>query len=124
MTLLKAKIGDKFTYRSEQYTLLGVDYESGVYKIDTDRERVIVTDLNEINFTTMEQNKYLEKPVEAPSSIITTNAGELTNILMDNIKKVQNDASYISQAEAINSQVKTVIDIAKAQIEMYKAMRG
>lgn len=127
MKLLKAKTGDRFKYRNQEYTLIGVDFEGSVYKLDTDRERLFITEdgLNDINFINMEQqNKYLEKPVESASSIISTSAGELTNIMMDNIKKLQTDPSFISQADAINSQVKTMIDIARAQIEMYKAMKG
>jgi hypothetical protein len=42
---------------------------------------------------------------------------ELKDVLMDNIKKVQENKDYIPQAEAIKSNVDSVIQLAKAEIE-------
>ena len=75
------------------------------------------------------ENKYLAEPVKPASDVIAstiigTNASELTSILMDNIKRIQSDASYIAQAEAINNNVKSIIEVAKAQIDAFKVMKG
>lgn len=75
------------------------------------------------------ENKYLAAPVKPASDVIAstiigTNASELTTILMDNIKRIQSDAGYIAQAEAINNNVKSIIEVAKAQIDAFKVMKG
>lgn len=75
------------------------------------------------------QNEYLAAPVKPASDVIAstiigTNASELTTILMDNIKRIQSDAGYIAQAEAINNNVKSIIEVAKAQIDAFKVMKG
>ena len=58
------------------------------------------------------------------TTVIGSSAMELKNILMDNIRKVQSDKEYIPQAEAVNANVKSIIDLAKAEIDLVKAMRG
>lgn len=75
------------------------------------------------------ENEYLAASVKPASDVIAstiigTNASELTSILMDNIKRIQSDAGYIAQAEAINNNVKSIIEVAKAQIDAFKVMKG
>lgn len=42
---------------------------------------------------------------------------EVKNILMDNIRKLSKDRTYIHQAAAINDTVKTLIEVARTEIE-------
>jgi hypothetical protein len=44
-------------------------------------------------------------------------AKELKDVLMDNIRKVQENKEYIQQAEAIKANVDSVIQLAKTEIE-------
>lgn len=54
-----------------------------------------------------------EKPkIEALSA-----TAELKNILMDNIRKLSKDRTYIHQSAAINDTVKTIIEVAKTEIQ-------
>lgn len=54
------------------------------------------------------------------TTVIGTNSAKLAEILMDNIEKVRKDPKYIQQAEAVNSQVKSMIELGKSEIEMLK----
>lgn len=56
------------------------------------------------------------------SSVIGSNGKELSDILKDNIRKVQSDPAYIPQAQAIADQVKEIINLAKVEVEMVKAV--
>lgn len=47
---------------------------------------------------------------------------ELKDVLMDNIRKVKEDKSYIPQAEAIKANVDSVISLAKTEIEYISAI--
>lgn len=49
-------------------------------------------------------------------------AVQLKTILMDNIEKIKTDKEYIPQAQAINDNVKTVIDLAKTEVAYVAAM--
>lgn len=49
--------------------------------------------------------------------------GELSDILMDSIRKVKADATFIDQARAINEQAKTVVDIMKVRVEALKVIK-
>lgn len=42
----------------------------------------------------------------------------LRDVVMDNITKLQSDPNYIKQAEAINKQVKTMIEMSKLKIKI------
>ncbi len=54
------------------------------------------------------------------NTVIGNNSAKLAEILMDNIEKVRKDPKYIQQAEAVNSQVKSMIELGKSEIEMLK----
>jgi len=125
-------------YNGEDLYVDSHEVSKGIIKIFTNKRTLVILeeDFDPKDFIVQapvplplipkEENRYLQNGNnnQVQSSIIGQNASELTNIIMDNIKKVKEDPSFIPQAEAINSGVKTIIDIAKTQIEGYKAMKG
>lgn len=58
------------------------------------------------------------------SSVIGQNGKALGDILMDNIQRVQDNPAYIPQAQAIADQVKEIINLAKVEVEMLKAVQS
>ncbi len=48
--------------------------------------------------------------------------GRLRDILMDNIEKVKVDKNFIPQAQTISENAKALIDMAKTEVELYKAV--
>lgn len=48
----------------------------------------------------------------------------LADVLMGTIKKVQEDKTYIDQAQTINDTAKTLIDLKRAQIELIRLMKS
>jgi hypothetical protein len=59
-------------------------------------------------------------PMQEPLMQDKDTIAYLKHTLIDSIKKVQEDANYIPQAEAVNKAVGTLIDLAKAQMEFFK----
>lgn len=51
-------------------------------------------------------------------------AKNLKDILMDNIKKVQENKDYIPQAQEVGRNVNSIIDLAKAEIDFLKTVNG
>ena len=56
--------------------------------------------------------------------VTSSSINVLKSILMDNIKKVQESKDYIPQAQEINHNVKSIIEVAKAEIEVLKIMKS
>lgn len=50
-------------------------------------------------------------------------ADDLIKILKANITKVQGDANYIPQAQAVNDNVNSIINIQKMKLEYFKSFR-
>ena len=48
----------------------------------------------------------------------------LSEILMDNIKKVQDDPGYIDRAKSINESAKNLIELKKTQLEVVKLLKS
>lgn len=48
---------------------------------------------------------------------------DLTQVFMDNIKKVQKDPAYIEQAKTINGSVKEIINITRLKVDMIREVR-
>lgn len=119
-------------FKGEKFYIERFDIQTGIIRIYTNRRTLIINeeDFDINDFKMMDKgetfdNPYLPSPVDPiKSTIIGTNAGELTNILMDNIRKIKEDPGYIAQADAINNNVKSIIDVAKAQIDAFKVMKG
>lgn len=57
---------------------------------------------------------------QAFPSVIAANSTKLAELIMQNIEKVKDNPAYIPQAEAVNSQIKSMIELGKAEIEMHK----
>jgi hypothetical protein len=53
-----------------------------------------------------------------------TMVDKLTDLLMDNITKVQTDATYIKQAQAINNNVNSIINLTKLKLDVMKQTRA
>lgn len=53
-------------------------------------------------------------------TVIGDNAGELHSFLLDNIKKLQTNPDFLSQAKEIRENVKQIVDIGRLQVEMIK----
>jgi hypothetical protein len=58
--------------------------------------------------------------MQLDSSVIGQNAKALGDLIMENIAKVKKDPAYIPQANAINDQLKSLIELGKTQVEMVK----
>lgn len=49
--------------------------------------------------------------------------GQLENVLMDNIEKLQKDDKYLDQAKEINDTAKTLLKMSKQKLDMVREMR-
>ncbi|WP_392471280.1 hypothetical protein ACF3OC_07905 [Sphingobacterium cellulitidis] len=127
----------KFNYNGEDFYIEKHEFSKGIIKIFTNKRTLVILeeDFDPHDFISKnpealpvrveEENKYLQNSTPfLNNSIIGQNGEELTRIIMDNIKKVKEDPSFIPQAEAINSGVKTIIDIAKTQVDAFKVLKG
>jgi len=128
----------RVNYQGEDFYINKHEISKGIIKLFTNKRTLVILEedfdpQDFIHETTIDSvpkppvldNKYMQD-IDGPvnTSIIGQNAVELTGILMENIRRVKEDPSFIPQAEAINSGVKTIIDVAKTQIDAFKAMRG
>jgi len=127
MVALKKMIGKSFLYMGTEYIV------KEIAKIEVDLYR-IVTDKRIIRLTWSELQKDF-MPImtakEKSTGIIlyrglqleTAQLKDLGNILMDNIRKVQENAAYIGQAKSVNESARTLIDLKRTQIEMVKLVK-
>ena len=49
-------------------------------------------------------------------------AGEIKEIIMDNIRQLRSNPAYIQQAQAINESVKVLVEVAKTEVQMLDLM--
>lgn len=102
------------------------EVDRGTVRLFTDKRVLVINqdnfkleDFEIVNHSKNEQiieNKYLSIPTVEVETVITGEELNLKEIISDNIQKIRNDKEYISQANAINDQLKTLIDLAKTQI--------
>lgn len=131
---LTGMVGKNYTYNRRKVTVLRFEIKEKVIRIvcATEDITILVEDFQDTMSRFLPDNTPIishdHKPVVAPPSavpqtIIRTSGGELKELVMDNIRKIQRDKEYIPQAIEINNQVKTLIDLAKTEIELIKALK-
>ena len=74
-------------------------------------------------FQVIDDGLVLHQPVK-PTIVSSDVMQGLAGTLLDNIKRVQENAEFIPQAKQINSDVKTLVEMAKAEIEFLKLNKG
>lgn len=67
----------------------------------------------------VENNKMV---VSGPQTVENALADEMIAILRDNIAKVQADPAYVKQAQQINNNVNSIINIVKTKMDFIKQM--
>jgi hypothetical protein len=136
---LKEMKGKSFVYAKQTHTILD-------YSINDQRELVnIKTDkkLFERGYENVEEFlTYWDPIVEAQSEELTvvndnssavstevvfqennSLAKDLIEILRENIDKVRKDKNYIPQAQAINANVNSIINVTRMQLDVHKHFR-
>lgn len=67
-------------------------------------------------------NELAASPEVTQTSLIQRTGSKLETILMDNIDRVQRDKDYIPQAREVNANIKSIIDLAKTEVEYMKTL--
>lgn len=113
-------------YQEEEFLVTSTSLDRGIITIYTDKRSLII---NKDKFS-IDQFEILDPPAVVsnqwvkPSSytpspiqtVISGNEFDLKKVIENNIARIQDDKDYIDQANAINNQLKTLIDLAKTQI--------
>lgn len=122
--------GGTYIYNTRRYTINDVVIENDTVYISTD-SKIIKKSLSEIsdfleNILPCDMSQESNEIAKAQGNQIAQSFGfaKLTDIIYDNIDKIQQNASYIPQAQAINEQVETIVNIAKTQIEAIKIIKN
>lgn len=121
---LEKMVNKPFMYNATEYKILS-------FKVFSE-EVTLVTDKGWKTFPITKVNAELEKflPIEVENTmpvLLTVfengNKKSLRDIILDNIKKIQEDPKYIGQAKALNEQIKTMLAMAKLELESVKLKR-
>ena len=92
-------------------------------KLTLDSQDIVI--LAEDVSESMDRIQAIEVPGIAhatPVSLIQRSGSKIEDILLDNITKIQKDADYLDQAKEVNSNVRTLIDLAKTEVEYMKTI--
>ncbi len=125
---LDMMVGKLYMYEKENHRVLGWNFVGETV--------TITTDIGSISFLFPDADQKLSEFLKVEDSLapISNNfeqyrpavlgsvASELKDVLVDNIRKVQADKDFIPQAQAINDQAKSIIDLAKLEVEFIKAI--
>lgn len=122
--------------RGHAYLIAGKPHRILVHRVEDNDTVQVTTDQQLFFLSEAELPAWVEgcAPLESTQvSVINTEAaqmmapmsgalGQLTNILLDNITKVQANPEYIPQATAIKDQVQTFIGLARVQVDAARVM--
>jgi|GEM_PF-2094327 len=116
-------IGQKISVDNKSGKVIRWSLKDAILKITMDTQDIVILETDIPAFL-----ERIEMPQElaihpVPTTTMIHAVGkELSNIIMDNIRKVQKDKDYINQAREVNANIKSMIDLAKTEIEYMKTL--
>jgi WD40 repeat protein len=118
-------------YSGHQITITSIDFlADDQFLVTTEDDRTIKVSEEELEKDFLPIENGVSANTQTQTAILqivkneSAQMNDLSNILMDNIKKVQENPSYVEQAKAINENAKSLIEIKKTQIEMLKVLKS
>lgn len=119
---LESMISKSYMYNATEHRIMAFKIFPDQVMIVTDKawKNIPLTKINaELeNFLPIEPEKGKNDAIVLSS--INENQKSLSKTVMENIEKIKADASYIPQAKAVNDQIKTMIAMAKVEIDLMK----
>ena len=121
-------VGKTWMYKTQNHYVI-------TYK-ELEDQVIISTDSNMISISKEKLDEELEEflPVDQDNSVtlfgakpqllISRQNDSMYSIMNECITKIKEDPTFISQAQAINRTMQTMIEIAKTEIEALKAAKG
>jgi len=125
-------VGKNIRYNNQVCKVLDYKVTEVVVKLVTDQKAIVflIDDAQEA----FKDIEIVESKVELavksaqlelmPTVLTGGSANQLKQILMDNITSIRTDVNYVAQAKEVNASVKALIDLAKAECEIFRMMRG
>lgn len=123
--------GNAFIYANQVHSILDINIAEETF--------VIITNINRYSrkFESAEEFLKYWSPANQQGALIKnennpvavyieqekSQADELIGILKDNITKVQTDPKYIPQAQTINDNINSIINIQKMKLDYIKQIR-
>lgn len=114
-------VGKTYLYKKQHITI------RGVMASDADQLIRIKTNGEDITLSPLTLPLFISQclPVaDEPASVaIVHQDSQISNmqeILLDSIKKIQQDKDYVVQAKAINNHVNTLLNMVKLQLQLNK----
>lgn len=119
---LSEMIGKSWMYNARTFKILAIYTDNGTTSIATNKDL--------LKFKTEELPQKLNEflPVEADETVgalvvlkeTSKKIPNLTGLIMENIDGIKSKSVDIPSAKAINDSVKTIIELAKLEIEVHK----
>lgn len=125
--------GKTYLYKGELVTISAFNKIEDEYVISLSNGEVFTCFARTLEATLNEKLKPFDGGVEIArkeensavlAGSLSGSIGQLKDVLMNNIEKVQNDKSYVSQAKEVNNSIKEIINLAKVDIEYRKLAKG
>jgi hypothetical protein len=124
---LKKCISGTYMYRGRNVKILGYSKEEGD-RIEIITETTPIYSTGGNLMATLDEFLEVEDSNEATEALAvftqqTSGLDSLENTLMENIKKLNEDPSFLSQAKEINSTAKNLIQINKTKVDLFREIR-
>lgn len=127
-------IGKLYLYNLKEHRVIRFKCETTFSKLVTDKDDIVIHHdtagdiLDKFLFVEEEGvgrqlviEHHQAMPAHLPTNSIQERSAQLMDIVMSNIEKVKESADFIPQANAINDQLKSIIELGKTEVEMIKA---
>lgn len=122
-TKLKDMVGRSFMVNSVTYKVANFRIADDKIMIATDKKFFDIGLANAVKVLDMflpTDDEHLPLPVVEVKAL--GSAGEIKDIIMDNIRQLRGNPAYIPQAHAINESVKVLVEVAKTEVQMLDIM--
>lgn len=117
--------GKNIRYNDKTGRLMRYEIKEKTLRLVTDQCDIVILaeDIDQaLPAIEIEQHEVAPVNLAGGTSMVSRINGKLESILLDNIDFVKKDKANIPQAQEVNNNVKSLIDLAKAEIEYMKTL--
>lgn len=115
-------VGKSYLYHAHEFKILGFAMEDGEIHIFTDKRTII----GKANHDFLNEFLPIEEEADRKALLLLPDKKQMNNlkdIILDNIQRVKENKSYIPQANSINQNINTLLNMARLELEYFKVMK-
>lgn len=130
---LKTMVGKSYNYKGKDIKVIALVKNGVHFELDTDASRIkipVTTSADDLKKFVPTDMVGIEEKQKPSMSLVVTSPGsgggieKIKQTVFETIERIKADAGYLPQAQAINANINTLINLGKLELEAIRLAKS